>query len=63
MLDPTIFQHGERFRLCFAHLTHLLDCELLTGTNSVYSFWSSQNLAQERTRIVTENVLGERANE
>lgn len=59
MLDPTIFQHEERFRLCFAHLTHLLDCELLTGTNSVYSFWSSQNLAQERTRIVTENVLGE----
>ena len=63
MLDPTIYQHGERFRLCFACLTNLLDCELLTGKNSVYSFWSSQNLAQEWTRIVTENVLDEWVNE
>ena len=55
MLDPTIYQHGERFCLCFACLTNLLDCEFLTGKNSVYSFWSSRNLAQERTRIVTEN--------
>lgn len=59
MLDPAIYQCGERFHLRFAHLTNLPDCELLTGKNSVYCFWSSQNLAQERTRIVTENVLDE----
>ena len=59
MLDPAIYQCGERFHLRFAHLTNLPDCELLTGKNSVYCFWPSQNLAQERTRIVTENVLDE----